>query len=282
MIIKENENLAKYTTVRIGGTAAKLFVPENVKDLQDIIKEQGMLPMISGGSNLLINDEKVFDAVVFLGKFDEGFTIDEYGNVTAGASLRLQKLINSINEKGFGGIEYLYSVPGMLGGAIYMNAGRGSDKKSISDYLISVTAINNRGEIVVLTKEECRFTYRKSIFMKNNMIILSAVFKFPKQSIEESKKNIAERLETCKKFQDNSKPNFGSVFCKYNVKIMNFVKKHRKLFGNKPVHFSDKSVNWIVNEGEGSFRDAKKCIDKITKIHKLFRKDIEVEVRIME
>ena len=51
------------------------------------------------------------------------------GKYYIGASVRLQRIINTINKDGYGGIEYLMSVPAMLGGAIYMNAGQGSDKK---------------------------------------------------------------------------------------------------------------------------------------------------------
>lgn len=281
MIVKENESLKKYTTVRIGGIASKFYIPESVEELAVLLKEHGQMPIISGGSNLLINDERTFDKVLFLGKVDTDITIKD-GIVYAGASVRLQVLINTINENGFGGIEYLYSVPGMLGGAIYMNAGRGSDKKCISDFLIDVRVMDYNGNVSVMTKEECKFKYRESIFMESDLIIVGASFKFPEQTLEESKRLIAERLETCKKYQDNAKPNFGSVFCAFNVKIMNFIKKHRKLFCNSKAHFSDKTTNWIINEGDGTFRDAMKCINKAKRIHKLFRKHIEVEVRIWE
>ena len=49
-----NEDLSKYTTVRIGGTAKKMFVPENEDELLKVIEEENPKYFIGGGSNLLI------------------------------------------------------------------------------------------------------------------------------------------------------------------------------------------------------------------------------------
>jgi UDP-N-acetylmuramate dehydrogenase len=93
--------------------------------------------------------------------------LTERGNITVGASVRLQKLIQFANENELGGIEYLYSVPGLVGGAVVMNAGRGRKfNQSISDYIVEVRYLEN-DELKSITKDQCRFEYRDSIF-KNN------------------------------------------------------------------------------------------------------------------
>lgn len=283
MIKKTNENLAKYTTVKIGGDAATLYIPESVDELAGLIREKGMLPLISGGSNLLINDEKVFPEVIYMGKTDESIRSLGDGRYYVGASVRLQKLINTVNADGYGGMEYLFSVPGMLGGSVYMNAGRGSDKKCISDHILDVHVLDEKGEMQVLAKESCAFAYRKSLFQSSFYVIVGATMRFEPQAPEVSRGLIAERLAQCKSYQDNKKPNFGSVFCLYNPRIMRTVQKYgHKLCRKGSAHFSEKTVNWIVNDGNGSYKQAKRSISLAARLHKLFGKPCKIEVRIWE
>jgi UDP-N-acetylmuramate dehydrogenase len=102
--------------------------------------------------------------VVDLRSFDSSIEKLKNGQFKVGASTRLQKLINTINEHGYGGIEYLYSVPGLVGGAVVMNASRGREyQKFISDYIVSVVVIHNN-ELITISKDNCHFGYRDSIF----------------------------------------------------------------------------------------------------------------------
>ena len=190
------------------------------------------------------------------------------GKFRVGASVRLQKLINTVNEYEYGGIEYLYSVPGLVGGAVTMNAGRGKQfNQCISDYIVSVDVVEN-GNVRTLKKEECGFEYRSSVFKKSEMIVISVEFDFQKLSKGESERLKKQRIELCKNYQDNSHPNFGSVFVENNVNIMKIAKI---LKIGKKVHFSSKTLNWILNEG-GTYQDAIDTIQKVEKIHKFFSK----------
>ena len=262
-----NAQLKKYTTIQIGGVANCLIIPETSEELIDIVREKKPKYFLGGGSNLLIAEHE-FELVVLLREFDTSISPIGNGKFKVGASVRLQKLINKINEYGYGGIEYLYSVPGLVGGAVSMNAGRGKQfNQCISDYIVSVDVIEN-GIVKTLKKEECGFEYRSSVFKKSEMIVISVEFYFPKVVKEESEKLKKQRIELCKKYQDNSHPNFGSVFVEKNVTIM---KLARKLKIGKKVHFSSKTLNWILNEG-GTYQDAIDAIQKIEIIHKFFSK----------
>ena len=274
-----NEDLSKYTTVRIGGTAKKMFVPENEDELLKVIEEENPKYFIGGGSNLLI-DEDSFDTVVNLRNFNTQITELGDGLFSVGASVRLQKLITTINEKGFGGIEYLFSVPGLVGGAVVMNAGRGKKaNKCISDYIVNVRVLEN-GKILELKKEECDFSYRNSRFKNGNAIVLSVLFKFPSCGKDEAEKLRKERIEHCKKVQDNSAPNFGSVFSSSSMTIMKLVKKIGIRSGG--CRFSGKTVNWILNTDNGTYADASKCIRKVQRLHRLCGKKCKLEVILWE
>ena len=199
------------------------------------------------------------------------------GTFRAGASVRLQKLIIAINEAGYGGIEYLFSVPGTVGGAVVMNAGRGRQfNKCISDYITKVTVLKE-GEIKEFNRKECCFSYRNSIFKNDtNYIILSVDFLFPAQMWEESYRLRKERIEWCKTVQDNSAPNFGTAFMEADEKIMKLA-RHIGI-GGKRVHFSRKTTNWILNSGNGTYKDAVKAMQKVEWIHYLLRKQCKAEV----
>ena len=222
----------------------------------------------------------MFDSVVNLREFSS--TIEDKGNGTyiVGASVRLQKLIKTINADGYGGIEYLYSVPGLVGGAVVMNAGRGkSFNKCISDYIESVKVFC-RGQVYWMEKVDCKFSYRMSNFQHSDAIVLAVRFKFNKTSLETSEALRKERLELCKKKQDNSAPNFGTVFCESNKAIMQLY-KYLPIGKKNGIKFSGKTANWMLNNG-GSFDEAMKLLDAVERTHKLFGQKCRAEVVIWQ
>lgn len=278
MKIQKHVDLSKYTTFKMGGIAKNLYAPESTEELLNIMKS---LPAphyyIGGGSNLLINDEREFDNVISLREFDRIICNNGDGHFIVGASVRLKNLIKNINDAGFGGIEYLFSVPGLMGGAIIMNAGRGKrHNQTLSDYLVDVTVLHN-GTVVTYKKVECGFAHRSSNFKGTEDIILSAHFCFDKGSPEQFEKKRKDRVEFCEKSQDMQAPNFGTVFCEADGRIMRLI---CKLPGNKGrVHYSKRTANWMLNEG-GTFQEALKAIDRVKKLHCLLRKNCAEEVII--
>ena len=282
MKVKHNISLAQYTTIKLGGIAENLFFPETESEIIELKKKYGsQLYLIGGGSNLLINDKNSYPSVAVLRKLNSYIEVIGGGCFKVGAGIRLQELINTINECGYGGIEYLYSVPGLVGGAVVMNAGRSKKHGNcISDYIVSVRVMKNE-EIIELPKDECGFCFRGSIFKNNDAyIVLSATFKFPLQNIEQSKNLKKQRLELCKAVQDNSKPNFGSVFINASSKIMKIACKLS--IGNKKAHFSSKTANWILKEENGEYQDVIHAMNIVIRMHKLLGKKIEPEVIIWQ
>lgn len=282
MIVKENEPLSKHTTFRMGGVAKHFYIPESREDLIVCLEEHNFGNfIIGGGSNLLINDNKIFDNVLSLTDFNKEIRDLGDGRFYFGASNRLQHIIKYINEKGYGGIEYLYSVPGLVGGAVFMNAGRGKEhKQSISDYIEYVEVLKEHN-IYIISKDDCHFEYRTSIFQKENMLILGVCMNFPSVSQVESTKRIQDRLEHCKLVQDSSLPNFGTVFSSSNTYIMALVKRFH-LGYKKGCTFSSKTKNWMLKGQNGTFQQALKLILRVQKMHRLIGSNCKIEVHIWE
>lgn len=274
MKILENETLSKHTTFHIGGTALKMYFPENLEDLKSI-PNLNESRIIGGGSNLLINDKAVFDSVISTNLLNKNVRLLKNGHFFIGAGIRIQNAIAATNKAGYGGLEYLISIPASIGGAIYMNAGVYSPKiTTISDYIVNVTVFVN-GNVETWDKKQCLFARRCSIFHKNKAIILGAEFCLPKQEIDISKKKIAERMAIAKK-QDHSGGNCGSIFKTCNGKLARLIKILHPSCGG--ASWSAKTANWIVNKGNASYKDIKTLIKMSIVLHKIFFQKCEQEV----
>lgn len=276
MYINYNENLKKYTTIKLGGIAEKFYVPESNDDLIYALKEcKDNYHLLANGSNILMNDKKIFQNVVYMNEFNKNL---EYKGdiIRAGASVKLQQLINFLHDNNLGGIEYLYSVPATIGGAVYMNAGRGkSFNKSISDYIVSIKIYDGKS-IKAISKEECDFSYRNSIFKRNNWIILEVDFKFEHMNSEEGERLKRERIEHSKKYQHSNIANAGTVFCDSNNRIMSIVRKIN-IGWKDGIKYSYKTDNWLINNGKGTYKQAKILINFVRFIHKIMFKNIKLE-----
>lgn len=279
MIIEENVNLSKYTTLKIGGTAKKFYRPSSLTELQNLSKKLETLRILSGGSNLLINDEFEFDHVIYMGDYEKNLlSICEDGIITASSSIKIQQLIQFANKNGLGGAEYLYSLPALVGGIVAMNAGRGkSHSKSISDYILSVDVVIE-GSLKTLSKSECEFSYRKSNLAEGKIIIHAVRFKFDKLSIDEGKKRIKERIDYSKVFQPINMPSAGSVFKKADGRIMRILRVFSR--EKSGLYFSKKTSNWITNGGGGTYKEAMKLARLVERLHRVLGKKIEVEWHI--
>ncbi len=288
-MIKYNDfELKKKTTFKIGGIAHNYYIPESVEEMQNLtvlLKKKNYL-LISGGSNLLVNDERVFDCVISCEKFSMKMESINDGMFYIGASNRIQKVISFVNELGYGGFEELIGLPAMFGGIVYMNAGIGSREKprfNISDFIIRVHCIErNTGEIVWLDNSECNFLYRESIFKRNEYIIIGAEIKLSHQDSAASKARIKKRRKYIKSHQDWGHGCFGSCFSKCSPRLMEISYYISKILFRGDVYQMHSNPNWFVNNGSATYKEVMKRIKLTRFIHKLFCKSIEIEVIIWD
>ena len=299
--VLENEPLAKYTTFKIGGPA-KFFVTVNNKaDLFKAVKaaDEFKLPYFikGGGSNILVSDNG-FDGLVIKLESSEPEIKENLVTVFAGSSLG--GFINKTVQAGLGGLEFAANIPGTVGGAIYGNAG--AYGKGVGDFVQSVEIIcqdNHEINLKVLTKEECEFNYRDSIFKKNkNWIIAEIVFKLEKDEdavakLEQIKTEWQERLAK----QPLDCPSAGCSF--KNIIYTPELKKYQdweikgKLPAGKFIEetglkgkklggamISDKHANFILNYNNATAQDVKGLIELVKQeVKDKFGVELEEEVQ---
>ena len=131
--------------------------------------------VLGGMSNTLVADSGFFGILIFTDRLNH---LDVRGNIlTLGAGVKLPPLYSRLSELGISGLEELFGIPATVGGAVYQNAG--AFGKEVSDIIVGVRAFDPiANEVVYLPSSELSFSYRSSIFHKNDaLVILSADFK---------------------------------------------------------------------------------------------------------
>jgi UDP-N-acetylmuramate dehydrogenase len=188
-LIHENVALAPLTTFGIGG-AARYFVEaldeKTVPEAVHWAKEKNLpLFVLGGGSNLLVADAGFQGLVIKVGICGiDWMTANVKTIVRAGAGEEWDRLVELAVERGLAGIECLSGIPGSVGGTPVQNVG--AYGQEVSEVVASVRVYDrNSDRIVELSREECGFTYRTSIFntiAKDRYVLLSVAFTLSQDS----------------------------------------------------------------------------------------------------
>lgn len=186
MQLIENVSLKNLNTFGVPANAAWYAAIRNENDLQvlfagDHWKNCPRL-ILGGGSNMLFTADfaGLLVHVKIPGIRNEVKGDDVY--VTAGAGVVWNDLVNYCVENGFAGIENLSLIPGSVGAAPVQNIG--AYGVELQDIFQSCRAFEiASGTIRVFDKEDCRFSYRDSVFksaLKGLYIITEVSFKLSK------------------------------------------------------------------------------------------------------
>ena len=208
----ENAKLSKHTWFGVGGPAEVLYLPEDEEDLKMFVlkKPEGVpLTVIGGGSNLLIRDGGILGVVIKLDNPSFKKISLEGDVLKVGGGANNSDLKKFMLENNVGGLEFITSVPGRIGGLLRTNAGCFGG--SVSDVLVSAKIMNDWGEVYEVEKGDFNFSYRSSMFPEN-WIILEASFKWVKKDAEEIKKIFDEHRKYREEHQPINKRTAGSTF----------------------------------------------------------------------
>ena len=186
MQIQENIPLAPFTTLRIGGPARFMVRVETQAELVDALqfaREQNLLIFVlGGGSNLLVSDQG-FNGVVLHIAIGGPVSIEETAanvTITASAGMDWDAFVFDICRRSLTGVECLAGIPGLVGGTPVQNVG--AYGQEVADTIVSVRALDlDKMQFVSLSKSECRFAYRSSIFnstARGRYIVTGVTFRF--------------------------------------------------------------------------------------------------------
>ena len=169
--------LAPLVWFKAGGAAEWLFEPRDVDDLSAFLA--GLDPdvpvMALGlGSNLIIRDGGVPGVVVRLGKpFAKAAAIDAI-TLRCGGGASGILVSSTARDAEIGGIEFLRSIPGTVGGFVRMNGG--AYGREVKDILVECDVVLRSGERRTLSLDELGYTYRHSE-LPEQAIVVNATFR---------------------------------------------------------------------------------------------------------
>ncbi len=172
--VKEQEFLAAYTTFKIGGKATLFALPQNEEEIQFLLQlcDEQQCPyfVLGGGSNVLISDDGFHGLIISLKKFNK-IALKHEGDASylvGYAGAMMQECCEFALAHSLQGLEYIYGMPGSLGGALWMNARcYGSE---ISQQFVEASFITaEKKEIIGF--EAAQWSYKQSPFQHKEGII---------------------------------------------------------------------------------------------------------------
>ncbi len=172
-----NAPLAPLVWFKAGGMAEWLFEPKDVDDLCDFLaKLDPAIPVMALGlgSNLIVRDGGVPGVVIRLGKaFAEVSSVDALSLRCGGGASGI--LVSSTaRDAGIGGLEFLRSIPGTVGGFVRMNGG--AYGREVKDILVDCEVVLRSGARRTLGLSDLGYTYRHSE-LPDGATVISATFK---------------------------------------------------------------------------------------------------------
>ncbi|UER67758.1 UDP-N-acetylmuramate dehydrogenase [Borrelia sp. BU AG58] len=261
-------SLADYTTYKIGGGSRLFLTPTTTKEAEYIFRtalgENIKIFVLGGGSNLLINDEEDINFPIMYTGYLDKITLQD-NKITAECGTNFENLCSFALENELSGLEFIYGIPGTLGGAIWMNARCfGSE---ISEVLDLIVFVDENGQTICKKFEKNEFSYKISPFQRKNILILKATLNL-------SKGNKTHILNAMKKNKQNRIdrghylfPSSGSTF-KNNKKFLKPTGKIIEECMLKGLEIGGASVsphhgNFIVNKNNARAKDIKALIEKV-------------------
>ena len=248
----KNEPLARYTSWRVGGRADRLFIAENLSELQTFMQTLDYaepLYFIGLGSNLLVRDGGVRGTVIVMHQALSDLRLDgKYIYAEAGVTCgKLAKFsANQFKE----GAEFMAGIPGTVGGALAMNAGcYGAETWNI---VHQVFTIDRQGATHVRNVSEFIPSYRHVEMPVLDEWFLGAWFKLDQGEAEVSLLKIKNLLATRLASQPLNLPSAGSTFRNPHGDFAARLVEASGLKGYQigGAQVSPKHANFIVNVGD--------------------------------
>ena len=183
--ILENEIMKIHTTFQLGGPSKFFIIPNSINKIIKVLqlcKEFYIDYFILGNvSNLLVSD-KGYDGLI-INIHENNFSnlnvekIDENNyKIIVGGGILMRTLAKKLCLLSLSGLEDIIDIPGTIGGGIIMNASAGLNKKLIFNCLNKVKVITPDGDILELSKEECKLRHRGSMLQDQKYIVIEATF----------------------------------------------------------------------------------------------------------
>ena len=283
-VLRQNEPLARRTTLRVGGPADVYVEPVSEEDLATVIRlcaaRKLTVFVLGRGSNLLVRDGGFRGVVVCLtqGAFSRIEVVEEC--LRCGAGARLKAVAVEAKRRGLSGFEFLEGIPGSVGGALRMNAGAMGGE--MFEVVRSVRIMALDGSIAERSPAQMEVRYRSCATLRDHIALGALLQGRPGQP-----EAIEKRMNEFSRKRWASQPAAPSAGCMFKNPITVPAGKLIDELGLKGLRVGGASVsiehgNFLVNDGTATARDVLDLIELIRQRARAQRGiELETEVEII-
>lgn len=268
--IIDNAPLGAATWFRVGGPAQALFLPADADDLTDFLAatpDAIPVTVLGAASNVIVRDGGVPGVVVRLTK-PFGAIAAEGTRLTAGAAALDKRVAEAAVEAGIAGLAFFVGVPGMIGGALRMNAG--CYDRETKDVLVSATALDRAGRRHVVGPDALGYAYRHSE-APEDWIFIEATFEGTPDAPDAIRARMAEITARREASQPIREKTGGSTFANPDPPGTPDQRKAWKLIeaaGGRGLtvggaQMSERHCNFMINTGEATAADLENLGEEI-------------------
>jgi len=296
--VKFGESMSRHTSLRVGGPAEAFVTPENVEDLETLVKwswDRGLSYLIIGkGTNLLVKDSGIHGITIGLAKclkkIDQADMNTDGVMVNAMAGVNLKTLCSYALKQGLKGMNFALGIPGTVGGGIIMNAG--TSHGSMENVLKSIDVLLPTGDTRRIKKEALNFDYRKLSWSpeltdghRDQTVILNGRFCLYPTDPKALKRTAREIIRTRKTRQPIGWPSAGCFFKnpasgETAGQLIEMAGLKGKSVGGAEI--SSKHANFFINRHNASAADFLALMDLAEKaVLEKFNVHLKREVKIV-
>jgi UDP-N-acetylmuramate dehydrogenase len=282
--VLENEPMARHTSWRAGGPARRYIRAASLDALAQYLSVMGKdekLLWLGLGSNLLVRDGGFDGTVIATQGIMNQLELIDNDSVHVGAGVSDAKLARFCDRHGLAGAEFFAGIPGLVGGALAMNAGAwGGETWPL---VVSVETIDHQGVIRTRSREDFEVAYRHVSGPKGEWFVSATLKLKAKNHANDAidiKQLLAKRAET----QPTGVASCGSVFRNppgdHAARLIEACGLKGKRIGGAVI--SDKHANFIINDRGATASDIESLISMAREsVRKQFGIDLQTEVKIV-
>jgi len=279
-----DEPMTKHTSWRIGGVVDQFYTPTDIDDLIVFMRQMPTHEaclFLGLGSNILIRDKGFRGAVISLkGCLNHIDVINENG-LRIGAGTSCAKLARYCHRNNLIGGEFFAGIPGLLGGALAMNAGAfGAETWPL---VKSVMTIDNQGIVRSRTSDDYEINYRNVKGHPQEWFI-GADLQFEVGDGSAAALRVNKLMQQRAESQPIGLPSCGSVFKNpendHAARLIDVCGLKGVSIGGAVV--SEKHANFIINFKNASATDVESLITYVQKVVKKEQNiELHTEVKII-
>ncbi|MFA7253295.1 MAG: UDP-N-acetylmuramate dehydrogenase [Patescibacteria group bacterium] len=290
--IKQNYPLRDLTSLRVGGVADYFFAAESIADLTAAVSaasSKSIPYFILGGGYNIVPADAGFPGLVIKNESNNIVFNSESSTVIVDSGVSLGRLINLAAGRDLGGLEFLFGVPGTVGGAVYGNAG--AFGHAIGDFVKSITLLIPRVDKISIVRHDASwmdFCYRSSRLKEKytgqniKPVILTVTLQLAQRRKDEILRLMQVHIGRKKETQPVAEFSAGSFFKNPDKStaaglLLDQAGVKKLKFGD--ACFSKKHANFLINRKNAKASDVRLLAEKAKElVRQKYGIDLEEEI----